>query len=311
MTTPWGDLEVSDAHVHFFSHRFFSMLAAQGKRTVDEALGILGWEMPPESAGALADRWASELDRHGVSSAAMIGSLPGEEISVIEAAAKQPARLIGYFMVNPLADDSVERARKALGAGLRGICLFPAMQGYPLAHDRVNEIAAVAASHPGAVMFVHCGVLSVGVRRKLGLPSPFDMRFSNPLDVHSLALRYPRLPWVIPHFGAGMFREALMTADLCPNVYLDTSSSNSWTKYQEPGCDLVSVFRRALAIAGPERLLFGTDSSFFPRGWHRAIFDQQTAALGELGVTAKDAGAILGGNLRRITARAEADRAAG
>ncbi len=33
---------------------------------------------------------------------------------------------------------------------------------------------------PGAVVYVHCGMLSVGFRRKLGLHSPFDMRYSNP-----------------------------------------------------------------------------------------------------------------------------------
>ena len=81
-------------------------------------------------------------------------------------------------------------------------------------------------------MFVHCGVLTVGIRRKLGLPSPFDMRFSNPLDLHAIALRYPRMPFMVPHFGAGYLREALMLADLCPNVYLDTSSSNSWMRYE-------------------------------------------------------------------------------
>ena len=52
----------------------------------------------------------------------------------------------------------------------------------------------------------------------------------------------------MPHFGAGFFREALMLADLCPNVYLDTSSSNSWMRYE--GLDLKTVFRRALDVAG-------------------------------------------------------------
>ena len=118
------------------------------------------------------------------------------------------------------------------------------------------------------MLFVHCGVLTVGIRRKLGLPSRFDMRFSNPLDLHAIALAHPRLPIVVPHFGAGMFREALMLADLCPNVVLDTSSSNHWIDYH-PGLTLVDVFRQALLVAGPSRLLFGTDSSFFPRGWNR------------------------------------------
>jgi uncharacterized protein len=141
-------------------------------------------------------------------------------------------------------------------------------------------------------------VLTVGVRRKLGLPSPFDMRFSNPLDLHTVALRYPQTPFVLPHFGAGYFREALMLADLCPNVYLDTSSSNSWMRYE--GLDLHRVFRRALLVAGAHRLLFGTDSSFFPRGWNRAVFEEQVRVLEDLELSAADAGLILGGNLRRI-----------
>ena len=69
-----------------------------------------------------------------------------------------------------------------------------------------------------------------------------------------------------------------MAADQCPNIHLDTSSSNGWIQYY-PGLTLDAVFRQALAVVGPSRLLFGTDSSFFPRGWQRAIFDAQLAAL--------------------------------
>ena len=35
-----------------------------------------------------------------------------------------------------------------------------------------------------------------------------------------VALRYPQVPIIIPHFGAGLLREALMVADLCPNMLL-------------------------------------------------------------------------------------------
>jgi predicted TIM-barrel fold metal-dependent hydrolase len=149
-------------------------------------------------------------------------------------------------------------------------------------------------------VFVHCGVLSVGVRKKLGLPSLYDLRYSNPVDLHAVALRYPEVPIIVPHFGAGYLREALMLADLCPNVYLDTSSSNDWMKYHAPPLELREVFRQALAVAGPQRLLFGTDSSFFPRGWQAAVFDAQAAAVYELGVDAAGAKAIFGENLLRI-----------
>ncbi|HML18065.1 MAG TPA: amidohydrolase family protein [Bryobacteraceae bacterium] len=144
-------------------------------------------------------------------------------------------------------------------------------------------------------------MLSVGVRAKLGLPSPFDMRFSNPVDLHSLALRYPSVPVVVPHFGAGYFREALMVADLCPNVYLDTSSTNSWTRYLDARLRLRDVFRRAMEVAGPRRLLFGTDSSL--GGWRSQIFEEQARALYEIDVKEPDARAVFGENLTRILTR--------
>jgi predicted TIM-barrel fold metal-dependent hydrolase len=133
------------------------------------------------------------------------------------------------------------------------------------------------------------------------------MRYSNPIDLHAVALRYPDVPIIVPHFGAGYFREALMLADLCPNVLLDTSSSNHWVRYEEPHhlearVGLRNVFRRALDVVGPKRLLFGTDSSWFPRGWHQAIFEEQARALYEIGLSAADARAVFGENLLRILA---------
>ena len=58
-----------------------------------------------------------------------------------------------------------------------------------------------------------------------------------------------------------------------PNLHVDTSRSNAWTKYT-PGLRLVNVFRQALAVLGPERMLFGSNSSFFPRGWQHAVLGE-------------------------------------
>jgi predicted TIM-barrel fold metal-dependent hydrolase len=305
MQTPWGETSVSDAHVHFFSHRFFSLLAAQKGSDIDGIASLLPeWELPAREPEQLAQRWVAELDRHGVTRAALIASLPGDHESVSAAVKAYPKRFYGYFMVNPVSADSAHEVETALDGGLlQGICLFPAMHRYSLQDERVQAILEVAAAHPGTVIFVHCGVLSVGVRRKLGLPSLFDMRFSNPIEVHGIAMRHPKLPFVIPHFGAGFLREALMLCDLCPNVYLDTSSTNSWIKYLTPAIDLKVVFEKALEIAGPQRLLFGTDSSFFPRGWHRPVYETQIKILEEIGLATAAAKAVLGGNLEKILSR--------
>lgn len=294
MQTPWGNLDVSDAHVHFFSRRFLDALGAQCGKDAAEVAALAGWELPGTTE-ELAHRWAAEFDEHAVARSSLIGSTPGDEGSVTAAVAACPGRFYAFAMVNPLAENA------SVTAGLDAICLFPAMHRYSLHDPKVDALVAQAADRRCAV-FVHCGVLTVGIRKKLGLASPFDMRFSNPIDLHALALRYPQVPFIVPHFGAGYFREALMVADLCPNVHLDTSSTNSWMRYE--GLNLETVLRRALEVAGAGRLLFGTDSSFFPRGWNQAVFELQVHTLSRIGISAADAKAILGGNLQRILAGA-------
>lgn len=298
--SPWGPIEVADAHLHFFSHGFFSLLARQaGLPDAAAACSRGGVSAPPQDPEAFAAQWIAELDRVQVSRAVLLASLPGDEESVVRAIRAFPQRFWGWFFLNPTAPHAAARCEEWLAHGMRGVCLLPAMHAYPLADPRVEEVLQVAERH-NAVVFVHCGVLSVGIRARIGVPSPFDMRFSNPIDVHGLAIRHPRLRFVIPHFGAGYFREALMTASLCSNVYLDTSSSNSWVRYLTPPPTLAQVFSQALEVLGAERLLFGTDSSFFPRGWVESVYQKQCEALQSIGATGEQARAIFGGNLMRL-----------
>jgi predicted TIM-barrel fold metal-dependent hydrolase len=301
---------INDAHCHFFSPYFFDTLARQqlAMRAAPSAMGAapaseicreLQWD-DPVAAESLSDRWVAELDRHGVNRAVLIASVPGDEASVAAAVAHHPSRLVGFFMLDPSATDASERARRAIDElHLRGICLFPAMHHVALTDERVRRIVQVAAERPGVIVFVHCGVLTVGVRRKLGLPSHFDLRLGNPIEVANLALVFPQVTFVIPHFGAGMLREALIAADTCANIYFDTSSSNSWTRYT-PGLTLDAAFKATLAVTGPSRLLFGTDSSFFPRGWQKGIYETQRRIVESAGVSAADAALIFGGNFDRL-----------
>jgi hypothetical protein len=307
-TTTFGPLEIADAHTHFFSRNFFAKLTSQSPAISSaadpfhRAAELTGWVMPPQDSAELAMRWKAELDKHHVSSALMIASVPDDEMSIAAAVSACPDRIIGAFMFDPTKPEPEARIELAFDEmNLRVACLFPAMHHYSVAECEGARIAAaVASARPETAVLIHCGVLSVGARKKLGLPSLFDLRYSNPLDVYKLAAEFPKARFIIPHFGAGMFREALMLADLCPNVYLDTSSSNKWMHYEAAHIDLKTVFERALEVVGHERLLFGTDSSFFPRGWHSAVFEAQHRVLQEIGISGEQAMAIFGGNLRKL-----------
>lgn len=297
-------MPLCDVHCHFFSSQFLELLTStpgieeRARGTASEVSHRLGWD-DPGTADELADRWAAELDRCGVARAALIASHPGDASSVATAVRRHPTRFVGFFMFNPAAGDVRRRLAALLADGsLRTICLFPAMHGYRLDDEPVREVFAVAGES-GAAVFAHCGVLTVGVRKQLGLASPFDLRLGDPLALAATAARFPHVPVIIPHFGAGQFREALMAADQCGNIHLDSSSSNGWMRYY-PGLTLEDVFGRALAVAGPERILFGTDSSFFPRGWQRPIHDAQVRAFDAIGLPQTAREQILGGNFDRI-----------
>ena len=300
---------INDCHCHFFSANFFRTLGKDAGAGDDAASSVpvrLGWE-PPGTDEALADRWAAELDARAVSRAMLIASVPGDEASVAAAVRRRGDRFVGAFMFNPAAPHPPAGPAPSVGArlersfvdlGLRTVCLFPAMHHYRLDDERVEAVFASAEAH-GRAVFVHCGVLSVGVRKKLGLPSRFDLRLGDPLAVAAVAVRHPGVPVIIPHFGAGLLREALMAADQASNIVLDSSSSNSWVKFH-PGLTVRDSFARAIDCIGPERLLFGTDSSFFPRGWQQPVFEAQRAILNELGLNETAQAAILGNNFDRI-----------
>ena len=67
--------------------------------------------------------------------------------------------------------------------------------------------------------------------------------------------------------------------------------------------DLSDVLQRAIDVVGTERLLFGTDSSFFPRGWNLPVFERQRTVLYELGLSKEQAEQILARNLERFLDR--------
>jgi uncharacterized protein len=296
-------MTVNDVHCHFLSTGFFEALGRERARgatppSAEDVAGELAMD-PPGPADRLADRWVAELDRHHVARAALIASIPGDEESAAIAVHRHPSRFVGFFALNAAAADATVRAQRAYGElSLRCACLFPAMHRYGLDDERVARVFEIAEANGGAV-FAHCGYLSIEMRSRFNLTGSFDFRRGDPLALATTAAAFPRVPVIIPHFGGGFFREALMAAEACQNIVFDTSSSNNWINFV-PGLSLLGVFRQSLAVAGPDRMVFGTDSSFFPRGWRKVICGAQHAILDEIGVEPEIVRRIFSGNFDRI-----------
>ena len=234
-------MQLCDVHCHFFSSRFLEVLS-QGIPDLPEtgrAAAVshrVGWN-DPGTVEELADRWVAELDRHGVSRVALIASVPGDEASVAAAVRRHPARFVGFFMFNPLpgrrqcpvcrscwaAADCAASAssRRCMVIGWTtsgcGMCLRRQ-------HRRTRWSSRTAACSASA-----SGKSSVCPRHSTCVSEI-------PLALAATAARFPAVKVIVPHFGAGLLRELLMAAEQCPNIHLDTSSSNGWIR-SLPGPD--------------------------------------------------------------------------
>lgn len=295
-----------DFHSHLFSYPFFEALAAQSPLpgSVDDRLaGVAaraGLELPARDLARHWERWRTMLDQHEVDHLVSFASLPDEVPAVAEVKRLAAGRVSTFALVNPSTDGAVVRTRGLLTTGgFAGVLLFPAMHRFDPAGAAATAVYEVL-DELGAIAVVHCGLLQVKLRDLLGLPRQYDFTLADPLRLIPAAQRFERVRFVIPHFGAGMFRETLMAGSLCDNLFVDTSSSNAWIKTQPIAMSLAQVFERAMGVFGPRRILFGTDSSTLPRGWRRDLLDQQLAAMAAARVEPADQARILDGNARQL-----------
>lgn len=293
-------IEVIDAHAHFMTAGSMRAWAQRGrsmtsfqKRTATRT-DMKSIEMPDENFDS-AQRWADELDRHGVSSVGfMIGPETYDEF--MEARRRFPGYFLGYLNVQPTDPDAPKKIRKAAEDGFYGIKLYPSSwRGVHVYDEQLRPIYEEALRHK-MLVFCHFGV-SIG--------GEADLRSGNPIDIQIPARDFPELNFVIAHFGAGFFREVLLMQYQADNVYMDSSGSNIWMKYLPYDLDLKGIFKHAIKAGGANKILFGTDSTFFPRGFRYNIAEEQFNALQSLkadGLVDDDGiRLIFGGNHRRLT----------
>jgi len=307
-------MQVVDFHAHFCSRTFFDALADLSSRPGEreeklaEVTERTGIELPEPGAERHLERWRKEMERHEVAHMLVFAGVT-EELPVVASAVRASKGLLsGCAIVNPRQPGCEEEVWSLLTEqGFRALLLFPALDNFRLSGPEAEGALRVADDQE-AVVFVHCGLLLARLRDLLRLPQPIDYTFANPLDVISVANRYPQAKFVIPHFGSGFFRETLMAGAQCENIYVDTSSTHSWLRTQPFPLSLEQAFQRALDIFGARRILFGTDSCTFPRGWRADRFGEQKRTLDSLELSAPKQALIFGGNALSLLGRDSAGR---
>lgn len=195
-------------------------------------------------------------------------------------------RFIGFASVDPNLPDAVRSLNAAVrDLGLKGLKLDPSLQQFWPNDRQVAFPVFQACADLGIPVLLHCGLSWA--------PSGLA-QYAQPLLLEQALMTFPRLNFVLAHFGWPWVNEAVMLAVKYRNVYLDISIMYSGTPrdtYQRvlAGQVGLEVIERSLA----DRILFGTN---YPR------IDMRRCVRGlrELGLSPAALEAISRGNARRL-----------
>jgi predicted TIM-barrel fold metal-dependent hydrolase len=270
-------IPVIDAHAHYFNVNTMQNWLKRG-RTMESfsnrtksRTDMTSIELPDETWDT-AQKWVNELDKYGIQRmGVMVGAEAYDEFK--ETMKRFPDRFIGWANINPAEPDAAEKVDQAAKDGFKGIKLYPSSWKDLKVYDEPCYPVYEACKRNDLLVFLHFGITIGGQA---------DLRNGNPIDIQVPSRDFPELNFIIAHFGAGWFREVLLMQYQTDNVYMDSSGSNSWMRYLPYDLDLKTIFRKAIQAGGSHKVLFGTDSTFFPRGWRFNVLEAQVLACREL-----------------------------
>ncbi len=292
---------VIDFHAHFPTgdwHDDYDPITAEYARRREERMRR-EWDFPdhegasptPEGLAESADRWAAEVDKYGLERVVFVSGRDNDTLASI--VRRYPTRFAGmarHSITRPDAAKELERAVEELG--MIGYKLLAPFVEVPFEDPSLEPVWKYCAKKRLPVL-IHFGLLG----HAGGLV--YHPRL-NPLTLYPTAAAHPEIPFIIPHFGCGYWQELLQLCWSCPNVYVDTSGSNQWMRWMPYPLTLEDLFRKAYETVGPERIIFGTDSSWFPRGFSYRYLQDQLRVCYWMNMPDDDIALIFGGNARRL-----------
>jgi len=256
----------------------------------------LAWDFPePEEERPpieeQARRWVAELDKYGIDRIVWVTG--GGNDTLGEIVAMYPDRFIGFAHHDPFEPGAADELRRCVREyGFRGYKTLAPMLDRPIT-DRAAWPLWEACAELNVPVLIHFGPMGGGG----GITWHPNI---NPLMLHDVAKAFPDVNFVIPHFGCGYLRETLHLCWGCANVYVDTSGSNQWVRWMPGDLTVKALFRKYLETIGPQRIIFGTDSSWFPRGFAIRYLQDQMRDCRELGVSEETLRLIFSENAARL-----------
>ncbi|MCH7567851.1 MAG: amidohydrolase [Nanoarchaeota archaeon] len=252
---------IIDAHAHFINREII-------KNRVKDPEFLKTFQNPSIEEGR--KMWLEAMDKNGIEKTVFIALDAGNEdfLKFIESS----DRFIGTTNVNPIEEDAVKKLEADIKRGCKGLKLFATSSGFDVGDERAYSVYEYCEKNEIPIV-IHFGVT-------IGRTSDLDL--GNPLRLSKVVSRFPKLKFIIAHFGAGFFKEALLLMYKNENVYFDTSGTNNWLEYSPFGWTLKDLFRISLNAIGSKRILFGTDSHRMSEGYRENILKEQMEIVKEL-----------------------------
>lgn len=236
------------------------------------------------------EAWSDEVEKYDFLEKVGFVTGGGNEklSSIVE---KHPDKFVGFAHHSPFEDNAASKLRKAVeDYGMRGYKILPPHAG-SLADPDLNGLWETARDLDIPVL-IHFGALGAGGGR-------FNYKNNSPLSLEPVAQRFPTLEFVVPHFGAGFHQELLYLSWACRNIYVDTSGCNNWVHWTF-NLTLEQLFRKFLETVGPERIVFGSDSNWFPRGFSYRYLTEQVRIARFLNLSDRQTQMIFGDNAAKL-----------
>jgi len=304
-----SELKIIDSHCHFPAggdllkymtgekeYREFQRLKekqppSRAQEQWRKAWGFSGPAQEELSDQELADRWVEELARYGIDRVVWVTGGGNERLASI--CRLYPERFIGYAHHNPCSEGAADKLEEAVvKLGLKGYKILAPILEKPIYARSLYPLWEVCAHYKIPVL-IHFGILGAGG----GIAYNENI---NPAILEPVAKEFPEVNFVIPHFGCGHPRELLFLGWVCENVYVDTSGSNQWMRWMPYPVTVESSLEKFYQTFGPERIIFGTDSSYFPRGFAIDYLKEQNRVARFMNIPEDELCLIFGGNIARL-----------
>jgi uncharacterized protein len=212
-----------------------------------------------------------------------------EQNSLIAGIARShPGRLISFCAVDPRRRNSLDILKKAVEEwGMKGVKLHPCAGFYP--DDRSFYPFYEWINDHKLPVLIHSGVI---------LP-PLKSKYARPIHFDDVLVDFPDINIIAAHLGTGWWEELAFMATRRANLYMEISGWQQ-TAWLYPD-SFLKVLKRIIEIAGPEALLFGSDSPAYRslpiiqnKEWVQIL--KNLSESPQTGFTREEVEAILGGN---------------